>query len=64
MSILRRARHFQRRTPKVGDEVVWFLTYRPDAELFNFAAGAFAAFRISGDQVVALTEEEDGVTRR
>jgi hypothetical protein len=43
---------------------VWFLTYRPDAELFNFAAGAFAAFRISGDQVVALTEEEDGVTRR
>ena len=43
--------------PKVGDEVVWFLIYRPDAGLFNFAAGAFAAFRISGDQVVALTEE-------
>jgi hypothetical protein len=43
--------------PKVGDEVVWFLTYRSDAGLFNFAAGAFGAFRISGDRVVALTEE-------
>jgi hypothetical protein len=43
--------------PTVGDEVVWFLIYRPDVGLFNFAAGAFAAFRISGDQVVALTED-------
>ena len=33
------------------------LIYRPDAGLFNFAAGAFAAFRVSGDRVVALTEE-------
>lgn len=43
--------------PKVGDEVVWFLTYLPDAGVFNFTDGAFAAFRISGDQVVPLTQE-------
>ncbi len=43
--------------PKVGDEVVWFLIYQPGSGVFNFAAGPFAAFRVSGDHVVPLAEE-------
>jgi len=41
--------------PRVGDEVIWFLRYQPTEKVFGFTAGPFAAFRVNGGEVRALT---------
>ena len=42
---------------KLGEEVVLFLTYHPDTNVYSFAAGAFAAFRIRDGMVRPMTQE-------
>ena len=43
--------------PHTGDEVIWFLRYEPELQVFSLVGGSFGAFRIKAGQVHSQTAE-------
>lgn len=43
--------------PRVGDEVIWFLRYERELQVFSFVGGSFGAFQVQAGQVQPQTQE-------